>query len=84
MIIETRAYARAGLLGNPSDGYNGKTLSIIVRNFGAVVTLYESPSLVIEEQEEDLNRFSSIYQLSEQVSLTGYYGGARLLKAAII
>ena len=83
MIIETRAYARAGLLGNPSDGYFGKTISIIVRNFGAVVTLYESPSLVIEEQEEDTNRFSSIYQLSEQVSLTGYYGGARLLKAAI-
>jgi len=83
MIIETRAYARAGLLGNPSDGYFGKTISIIVRNFGAVVTLYESPSLVIEEQEEDLNTFSSIYQLSEQVSLTGYYGGTRLLKAAI-
>ena len=51
MIIETRAYARAGLLGNPSDGYFGKTISIIVRNFGAVVTLYESPTLVIEEQE---------------------------------
>jgi glucuronokinase len=83
MIIETRAYARAGLLGNPSDGYFGKTISIIVRNFGAVVTLYESPTLVIEEQEEDTNRFSSIYRLSEQVSLTGYYGGARLLKAAI-
>jgi len=83
MIIETRAYARAGLLGNPSDGYYGKTISIIVRNFGAAVTLYESPSLVIEDQEEDTNRFSSIYQLSEQVSLTGYYGGARLLKAAI-
>ena len=83
MIIETRAYARAGLLGNPSDGYYGKTISIIVRNFGAVVTLYESPSLVIEEQDEDANQFSSIYRLSEQVSLTGYYGGARLLKAAI-
>jgi glucuronokinase len=83
MIIESRAYARAGLLGNPSDGYFGKTISIIVRNFGAAVTLYESPSLVIEEQEEDMNRFKSIHELSEQVSLTGYYGGVRLLKAAI-
>jgi len=83
MIIESRAYARAGLLGNPSDGYFGKTISIIVRNFGAAVTLYESPSLVIEEQEEDLNQFRSIYHLSEKVSLTGYYGGARLLKATI-
>lgn len=83
MLIESRAYARAGLLGNPSDGYYGKTISIIVRNFGAAVTLYESPSLVIEEQEEDLNQFRSIYHLTEKVSLTGYYGGARLIKAAI-
>ncbi len=83
MIIESRAYARAGLLGNPSDGYFGKTISIIIRNFGAAVTLYESPALVIEEQEEDLNEFRSIYHLSDKVSLTGYYGGARLLKATI-
>ncbi|MBM3786580.1 MAG: hypothetical protein FJW30_19655, partial [Acidobacteria bacterium] len=28
MWIETYAYARAGLLGNPSDGYFGKTISL--------------------------------------------------------
>lgn len=39
-IIRKRAYARAGLLGNPSDGYNGKTVSLIVRNFWAEVVLY--------------------------------------------
>ncbi len=83
MIIESRAYARAGLLGNPSDGYFGKTISVIVKNFGAAVTLYESPSLVIEEQEDDLNQFRSIYHLAEKVGLTGYYGGIRLLKATI-
>jgi len=33
LIIRKRAYARAGLIGNPSDGYHGKTISIIVRNF---------------------------------------------------
>ena len=33
IIIRKRTYARAGLLGNPSDGYYGKTISIIVRNF---------------------------------------------------
>jgi len=41
IIIRKRAYARAGLLGNPSDGYHGKTISIIVRNFWAEVVLYE-------------------------------------------
>lgn len=83
MLIETRSFARAGLLGNPSDGYNGKTISIIVRNFGAFVTLYESPELMIEEQEVDSNKFRNIYHLIDSVKLTGYYGGIRLIKAAI-
>lgn len=83
MIIESRAYARAGLLGNPSDGYFGKTISISVRNFGAHVSLYESPELRIEEQEQDLNIYRNIYDLVESVSLMGYYGGTRLIKAAI-
>jgi glucuronokinase len=83
MIIESRAYARAGLLGNPSDGYFGKTISIIIRNFGAIVSIYESPDLVIEEQVIDSKRFRNIYHLCDSVSLTGYYGGTRLIKAAI-
>ena len=83
MIIESRAYARAGLLGNPSDGYYGKTISIIIRNFGASVSLYETPELRIEETDVDLNTFHNIYHLSESVKLTGYYGGTRLIKAAI-
>jgi glucuronokinase len=83
MIFESRAYARAGLLGNPSDGYYGKTISIVVRNFGAHVSLYESPELQIEQQKEDRNIFRNIYQLVETVDLTGYYGGDRLVKAAI-
>lgn len=41
LLIRKRAYARAGLIGNPSDGYYGKTLAVIVRNFWAEVTLYE-------------------------------------------
>ncbi len=82
-IIEASAYARAGLLGNPTDGYFGKTISIIVRNFGARVTLYPSPELHIEAQEQDLNIFRSIHHLVDAISLTGYYGGSRLIKAAI-
>ncbi|MCC5932559.1 MAG: GHMP kinase [Cyclobacteriaceae bacterium] len=83
MIIESRAYARAGLLGNPSDGYFGKTISIIVRNFGAHISLYESPELKIELQEEDKHVYRNVYQLVDSVNLTGYYGGERLVKAAI-
>ncbi len=83
MIIETRAYARAGLLGNPSDGYFGKTISIIIRNFGASISVYETPELKIEETEVDINTFRNVYQLVDSVKLSGYYGGTRLIKAAI-
>ena len=37
--ITHRAYARVGLLGNPSDGYFGKCISVSVQNFFAEVTL---------------------------------------------
>lgn len=82
-IIETSAYARAGLLGNPTDGYFGKTISIIVRNFGARVSLYPSPELHIEPQEQDINVYRNMYHLVDAVNLVGYYGGSRLVKATI-
>lgn len=83
MIIETRAYARAGLLGNPSDGYYGKTISISVKNFGAHISLYQTPELRIEPQIQDLHEYKNINDLVESVNLHGYYGGDRLIKAAI-
>jgi glucuronokinase len=45
MIITRRGYARAGLIGNPSDGYFGKTISIIVKNFHAEISLFQTPEL---------------------------------------
>ena len=83
MIIETRAYARAGLLGNPSDGFYGKTISISVRNFGASISLYESPDLHIEPEPQDGSTFRSIYHLRDSVSMLGYNGGIPLIKAGI-
>jgi glucuronokinase len=83
MIIRTHAYARAGLIGNPSDGYFGKTISVNVRNYAAQVVLYESPELIIEACAEDLCRFGSIDELIGDVRLHGYYGGMRLIKATI-
>ena len=83
LIIRKRAYARAGLLGNPSDGYHGKTISFIVRNFWAEVVLYEWDSVDIVLAENDRARFSSIQDLARDVQLHGYYGGIRLVKATI-
>jgi len=83
MIIEKRAYARTGLLGNPSDGYHGKTISMSIKNFGAHVLLFESPELRIEPNNHDMNLYRNVYALIEQIHQHGYYGGDRLIKAAI-
>jgi len=83
LLIRKRAYARAGLVGNPSDGYHGKTISVIVRNFWAEVTLYEWDQVEIVLSQEDRSRFRSVQELVNDVHLHGYYGGIRLVKATI-
>jgi glucuronokinase len=83
MIITAHAYARAGLVGNPSDGYFGKTISILVRNFHATVRLWESPHFEILPTFGDMGRFDSVGDFLRDVKLHGYYGGMRLVKATI-
>ena len=83
LLVRKRAYARAGLVGNPSDGYYGKTISVIVRNFRAEVTLYEWDQVEIVLSQEDRSRFRSVQELVNDVHLHGYYGGIRLVKATI-
>lgn len=82
MIIETRAHARAGLIGNPSDGYHGKTIAVILKNFAARVTCYETPRMVIKPRHPGVLEFGSFEGLVEDVRQYGYYGGVRLIKAA--
>lgn len=83
MTIETEAFARAGLLGNPSDGYFGKIIAIIVKNFKAGVTLGDSERMKIEPSEQDQEIYKDERDFVERVNLFGYYGGARLVKAAL-
>lgn len=83
MIIETKSYPRAAVIGNPSDGYYGKTIAFVFSNFAAKVQLYHSPELEIIPAELDTTKFLSRNKLVEDVTLHGYYGGERLLKAAI-
>src|SRR5205809_214328 len=83
MIIRKQAFARAGLVGNPSDGYYGKTISFIVRNFCAEVVLFETPELEIQPATRDQSVFPSMAALAGDVRQFGYYGGIRLLKATI-
>ncbi len=82
-MIETKAYARAGLLGNPSDGYHGKIIAVSIRNFAARVVLEESSELRFEPCRQDEDLFQSGRDLVERINLYGYYGGRRLIKAAV-
>ena len=81
MLIRTRSFARAGLLGNPSDGYFGKTLSFTFSDFAADLVLYETPELGFVPAPEDDAKFDSPDGLLRDIQLFGYYGGIRLLKA---
>ena len=83
MIIKTKAYPRVGLIGNPSDGFFGKTISFAFKNFCAQVVLYESPELQILPNSKDRSVFLSVRELVNDVRLHGYYGGIRLLKATV-
>lgn len=81
--VISEAHARAGLVGNPSDGYYGKTISFIVRNFTARVVIYEWPTLEIIPPPAEGVRFASLDHLAEDVSRNGYYGALRLIKSTL-
>ncbi|MBI1900120.1 MAG: GHMP kinase [Planctomycetia bacterium] len=82
-IVRTQAFARAALVGNPSDGYYGRTLAVVVRRFCARVVLYEWDEVEIILSQEDRCRFGSVDDLAADVRSHGYYGGIRLVKATI-
>ena len=83
LLIRKKAFARAGLVGNPSDGYHGKTISLVIPDFWAEATLYEWDQVEVVWSQEDHSRFESVDELVRDVRLHGYYGGVRLVKATI-
>jgi glucuronokinase len=83
-MIETYGYARAGLLGNPSDGYFGKTISFAMSNFRARVLLYPSGRLEIKPSKADLPIFENLDDLYRTTRWRGYYGGIRIIQALLV
>ena len=82
-IIRTRAHPRAGFVGNPSDGYNGKTISFTFDNFYAETVMYEAPYIELLPNRRDRSIYASLDDLEQNVREVGYYGGIRLLQAAL-
>jgi len=79
--IKAYSFPRAGFLGNPSDGYYGKTISFAFSEFGVEMTLEESERMKFVPGVVDDATFASPEDLARDVRLYGYYGGIRLLKA---
>ncbi|CAD7702436.1 unnamed protein product [Ostreobium quekettii] len=76
------AHARTGLLGNPSDQYEGKVIAVSVANFHAEVRMVPSEQLEFHPHAlHDTNCYCSMSEMVEAVQSKGYYGGVRLLKA---
>ena len=83
-MIETYGYSRAGFLGNPSDGYFGKTIAFAMANFRARVLLYPSARLEIKPSKADLPIFENLQDLYTTTRWRGYYGGIRIIQGLIV
>ena len=79
--IKTRSFPRVGLVGNPSDGYFGRTIAFTFKNFSSEILLGEDSTRISFVNRE--SEFDSVEDLCDHIQLHGYYGGIRLLKAAI-
>jgi hypothetical protein len=52
------------------DGFHGKTISCLFRNFSAIVTITPHPTLeLVPNPEHDLNHFESLRDLYEHTSV---------------
>lgn len=82
MIVHRCVGARVGLMGNPSDGFGGKTIAALLSDYYASMTLWESPKLeIIPHPAFDPFSFDTIHSLARIAEDDGYYGGVRLLYA---
>ena len=79
--IVAYSFPRAGFLGNPSDGYFGKTVSFAFSDFCVELRLVESERMRFKPGVVDDATFASPEDLVRDLRLYGYYGGIRLLKA---
>ena len=77
--ISARAFARAGLLGNPSDGYGGQAIALTLSNFAARVELRPADRLALGSEPDG----AALVELvrAPECPVTG--DGERLLWAAL-
>lgn len=85
MLAQGTAYARVGILGNPSDGYGGRGLSSTIRNYSATaVVLLSASGLTVGS----LSLAGDLRQVEAYVRQNGYPveagDGTNLLLATVV
>ncbi len=80
---EARVYSRAGLLGNPSDQYEGQAIAFALSNFSAAVRIEASDRLELVPGPTDNLVLPSFGDLVDSVGRVGCNDGLRLIRAAI-
>lgn len=84
-MISFSAPARVGLLGNPSDGYGGRTIALAVEQFSATVELeaLDGPDIEIVPGLTDHPIWSGADDFVDRIDRFGYGTGPQLLAAAV-
>nr|KAJ3421314.1 hypothetical protein HK105_003915 [Polyrhizophydium stewartii] len=87
--IHSRVCARIGLIGNPSDGFFGRTISTVISNFWAEVTLVpnarsDDTTIAIRGNPIcDPFEFGRIQAVRSATAKDGYDGAVRLFLATM-
>ena len=81
--VIARAHSRAGVLGNPSDGYGGKAIAVSLYNFGATVRIDPADCFRVVPGEGDALEFPSMREASDFYLRVGCDDGLRLVRAAV-
>ena len=81
--VRREAYARAGLLGNPSDIYGGRVIALALANFRAEVLIEPASTLEIVPGADDRLSYPSLREAAAALDAYGCDDGVRLLRAAL-
>lgn len=87
--FETKVHARIGLIGNPSDGFYGKTISCIIKNYWATCFLVPNPDPYDTTVQFQPSTISDTFYMPtikagvEWTDRNGYNGTLRLFSATI-
>jgi glucuronokinase len=82
-VIQHSVPARVGILGNPSDGYGGRALSMAVEGMLATVSVTDDEVVRITGPNPDPFEFGSVDEFVHFIDRYGYGTGEQLLAATL-